>query len=65
MKHRLTVFAALALAGFVNLASAVPPPRPAPEIPVKPCSIERPHKPHDWQGPGGKTFHCPGVPGKK
>lgn len=64
MKQHLAIFTALALAGIVNLVSAVPPPRPdkpAPDIPVKACSVERPHKPHDWKGPGGKLFHCPGV----
>jgi hypothetical protein len=61
MKQRLAIFTAMALAGIVNLVSAVPPPKPVPEIPVKACSVERPHKPHDWKGPGGKLFHCPGV----
>ncbi len=65
MKKTQMTFAALMLAGIFGLASAVPPPPgpgPGPDVPVKFCGKERPHKPHDWKGPEGKLFHCPGKP---
>jgi hypothetical protein len=63
MKKTKMTFTALIFASIMGLASAVPPPPPGPTPeapPVKFCGKEKPHKPHDWRGPGGKLFHCPG-----
>lgn len=70
MKRRIATITALAVAGMMSLASAVPPKVVNPPGPaggpgagprVKACGVERAHRPHDWKGRKGVIYHCPGI----